>query len=143
MMNVEPFLIFNGNCEEAFTFYESVFGVKKMQLMRYSEIPESDKKHVPKEDMNRVVYVGLPVSKTTVLMGCDSQSNMPATFGDNVSLTINLESRQEAEHTFKKLSEGGKIIMPLGKTFFADLYAMFTDKFGINWMVMYMSAEKK
>lgn len=110
--------------------------------MKYKEAPESDKKHLAEKDMNRVMYADLPVSKGIILMGSDAPSDMPVKAGDNISLTISAESREETEHLFKKLSEGGKVTMPLGKTFFAELYAMFTDKFGINWMIMYMPEQK-
>lgn len=143
MRSLEPYLIFNGNCREAFTFYESVFDVKIAYMMRYGEMPGSDRKDMSEKDMERLVHVLLPVSKNVSLMGSDSPGDMPAKTGDNVALTINVESRQEAEHLYKKLSQGGKIMMPLGKTFFAELYAMFTDKFGVNWMILYMQEQKK
>ncbi|MDU1892367.1 MAG: VOC family protein [Dysgonomonas sp.] len=137
MKNVEPYLIFNGNCEKAFTFYESVFDVKITGIMKYKDIPEEAKKNVAASDMERIIHVLLPISNQVSLMGSDSSGNMEATVGDNVSLTINAENETEARRIFNKLSEGGKVTMPLEKTFFADLYAMFTDKFGINWMVIY------
>ncbi|MDR2038575.1 MAG: VOC family protein [Bacteroidales bacterium] len=136
MKSVEPYLIFNGNCEEAFTFYQSVFG-GDMKIMRFRDMPEKDKKNVPQADMDRVVHVLLPVSKAVSLMGSDSLSSMKMKTGDNVALTLNVESRTEAEQIFGKLSGGGKVTMPLGKTFWAELYGMVTDRFGINWMVNY------
>ena len=137
MKNIEPYLIFDGNCEKAFTFYESVFGVKIAAIMKYKDMPAEEKKGISELDMERVIHVLLPVSNKVSLMGSDSHSNMKTYAGDNVSLTLNVESETEAHLIFEKLSEGGKVTMPLGKTFFADLYAMFTDKFGIHWMIIY------
>lgn len=137
MKNIEPYLIFNGNCKKAFTFYESVFGVKIAAIMKYKDMPAEAQKDVSASDMERIVHVLLPVSNTVSLMGSDSPSSMKMQVGDNVSLTLNIESEDEARRVFDKLSEDGEVTMPLGKTFFADLYAMFTDKFGIHWMIIY------
>lgn len=137
MKNIEPYLIFDGNCEKVFTFYESVFEVKIAGIMKYKDMPEEAKKDIPESDMERVVHVLLPVSDKVSLMGSDASGNMKTTVGDNVSLTLNMESETEAHRIFENLSAGGKVTMPLAKTFFADLYAMFTDKFGIHWMIIY------
>lgn len=141
MKNVEPYLIFNGNCEEAFTFYEAVFGVKMKFISRYKDLPDTEKADVSEADMNRIVHALLPVSEKVYIMGSDSPSNWETKFGDNISLSLNVESEEEAKRLFEKLSEGGKVSMPLQKTFWAELYAMFTDKFGINWMINYIPGE--
>ena len=138
MKSVEPYLVFNGNCEEAFAFYESVFGVKNAFISRYKDLPAEDKKEISEADMDRIVHVLLPVSKNVSLMGSDAPSGMTMNMGDNISLTLNVESEAEAQNIFEKLSEGGKVTMPLEKTFWAELYAMLTDKFGIYWMINYM-----
>lgn len=137
--SVEPYLNFNGNCEEAFKFYESVFDVKIVFISKYKDLPKDEMKNIPMTDMEKVLHVLLPISKNVSLMGSDSPSNMKTTMGNSVSLTLNISSREKAKTIFKKLSEGGKTIMPLEKTFWADLYAMFTDKFGIYWMINYVA----
>ncbi len=142
MKNVEPYLNFNGNCEEAFTFYQSVFDAKIAAIIRYKDMPAEARKDVRESDMERIIHVLLPVSKDVSLMGSDWPGNMKTKAGDNISLTLNVESEAEAHRIFDKLSAGGKVTMPLAKTFFADLYAMLTDKFGIHWMVMYAKAKK-
>ena len=141
MKNVEPYLIFNGNCEQAFTFYQSVFGGKLM-IMKYRDMPEQEKQHVPAGDMDRVIHVLLRVNDATAIMGSDSPSNAPIHPGDNVFHTLNMEDTEEAKTVYEKLSAGGKVTMPLGKTFFADQYAMFSDKFGIHWMIMYSAGKQ-
>lgn len=141
MKSVEPYLNFNGNCEEVFTFYESVFDVKIASIMHYKDMPADAMKDVAEADMNRVVHVLLPISDKVSLMGSDAPSNMKMKMGDNVSLTLNVESEAEAHRIFDSLSAGGRVIMPLDKTFWADLYAMFTDKFGINWMINFIKGK--
>lgn len=144
MKNIEPYLIFNGNCEEAFNFYKSVFETEIPFMLRYKDMPKDmpDNHNIPEADMNRILHIILPVSKEVSIMGSDSPSSMENIKGNNISLTLNVENETEAKRVFEKLSEGGEISMPLQKTFWADLYAMFTDQFGINWMINYM-AEKK
>lgn len=141
MKNLEPNLIFNGNCEKAFIFYESVFDAKIAALIRYKDMPAEAKKDVSEADLERIIHVLLPINDKIAIMGSDAPSSMKTQVGDNVSLTLNVESEEEARRIFDKLSEGGEITMPLGKTFFADLYAMFTDKFGIHWMIIYMKGK--
>jgi len=138
MKNLEPNLTFNGDCEKAFTFYASVFETKIAALLRYKDIPAEAKKDISEADMERVIHVLLHINDNIAIMGADAPGSMKVQVGENVSLTLNASSETEARHIFDKLSAGGKVTLPLGKTFFADLYAMFTDKFGINWMILYM-----
>lgn len=142
MKNIEPYLIFNGNCEEAFAFYESVFGVKMRFISRYKDLPDAEKANIPPADMNKILHTLLPVSDNVYIMGSDSPVNRKITFGDNVSLTLNAESEEEAKYLFEKLSEEGNVTMPLQKTFWAELYAMITDKFGIHWMINYIPGQE-
>ena len=83
------------------------------------------------------MHVSLPISKETILMGSDSTVESRVAMGQNISISINTESEEEANKIFNGLSAGGKIIMPLEKTFWGALFAMFIDKFGIGWMVNY------
>ena len=142
MKNVEPYLNFNGNCQEAFTFYESVFDVKIASMIKYKDMPSEAKKDISEADMERIIHVLLPISAEVSLMGSDWPSGMKTKNGDNISLTLNVESETEARRIFDKLSVGGEVTIPLEQTFFADLYAMFTDKYGIHWMIIYMKGKK-
>lgn len=136
MKNAEPYLIFDGNCAKAFAFYETVFNAKTASITYYKDIP-STTEEISADDMERVVHVILPISKEVSLMGADCTTKMKNTVGDNVWLTLNAESADEAREVFERLSENGKIVMPLEKTFWAELYGMLTDKFGICWMINY------
>lgn len=138
MRSVEPYLIFNGNCKEAFAFYETVFEVNAAFTSRYIDLPQNERANIAEKDMDRIVHIILPVSDKVSLMGADAPSNMPTVVGENVSLTLNTGSSAEAKRIFEQLSAGGDVKMPLQKTFWAELYAMFTDKFGIHWMINYI-----
>lgn len=137
MAQVNPYLTFNGNCEEAFTFYKSVFGGEFPYIGRFKDMPSD--KPLPPEAADLIMHVSLPISKETTIMGSDSSEAFGhvTKMGDNISLSINTESEEEATRLFNALSAGGKITMPLGKTFWGAYFGMFTDKFGINWMVNY------
>lgn len=136
MTSINPYLIFNGNCEEAFLFYQSVFGGEIPYIGKFKDMPIDD--NSPKlsdADANKVMHVCLPVGGI-MLMGSDSNDVSGAvTFGSNVSISINVESTEEADRIFNGLSAGGNPFMPMSKTFWGAYFGMFVDKFGIHWMV--------
>jgi PhnB protein len=135
MATVNPYLMFNGNCEEAFLFYKSVFGGEFTHMGRYKEAPEDGGEKLSEEQENKIMHVSLPIGNT-VLMGSDSHPRYgDVGFGDNFSISINVESTEEADKIFNGLSAGAKIEMPLNKTFWGAYFGMLKDKFGIGWMV--------
>lgn len=138
MATTNTYLNFNGNCEEAFLFYKSVFGGDFSYLGRFGEMPESEDYKVPEADKNKIMHVGLPIG-SSVLMGSDTGGEWSPTFvlGNNFSISINADSKQEADRLFTALAAGGKITMPLANTFWGDYFGMLTDKFGINWMMSF------
>lgn len=138
MKAVNPYLIFNGNCEEAFNFYKSVFGGEFQYLGRFSEMPASECKDLPKEALNKIMHVSLPIGKETLLMGSDVNPNMEQVkFGQNISLSISTSSKEEAETVFNSLSKGGKVTMPLQDTFWGSYFGMLEDKYKFVWMIGY------
>lgn len=140
MAIVNVYLTFNGNCEEAFNFYKSVFGGEFPYIGRFGDMPPSeDGKQVSEEEKNKIMHVSLPISGETMLMGSDVGGEWSSNFkeGNNFSLSLNANSREEAEKLFNALSEGGMVTMPLEDTFWGAYFGMWTDKFGINWMVNY------
>lgn len=140
MTTVNVYLTFNGNCEEAFTFYKSVFGGEFSYLGRFKDMPpQPGQKAMPESDGNKIMHVSLPVSKETVLMGSDTGGEWASSFkqGNNFSISINAESKEAADNFFQQLSAGGQAIMPMNNTFWGSYFGMLTDKFGINWMVSY------
>lgn len=136
MATINPYLGFSGNCEEAFNFYKAAFGGAFAILSRFKDVPEGMPTH--QDESNLILHVSLPIGNGYVLMGSDRpQSIGPSTIGDNFSISINTESEEEATKLFHALSAGGKVVMPLQKTFWAAYFGMFTDKFGVQWMVNY------
>lgn len=136
MFVIEPYLIFDGNCEEAFHFYRSVFGGEFDVIMRYKELPEHAEE-VPENYREKIMHAALPVGEI-YLMGSDAGPGTPDTVvGNNVYLVLSMNDEDEARRVYGELSEGGKVGMALQQTFYAELYAMLTDKFGINWMINY------
>ena len=143
MASVHPYLNFNGNTEEAFNFYLSVFGGEFTTLQRFENIP-SDVPIPPGSNPDKIMHVALPIGKETVLMGSDvPESIPPVTMGTNFCISINAESEEDAQRLFNGLSAGGQVTMPLDKTFWGAYFGMFTDKFGIQWMVNYDYRQEK
>jgi PhnB protein len=136
MTTVNPYLIFNGNCEAAFLFYQSVFGGEFPYMGKFKDMPADD--NSPKlsaEDGERIMHVSLPIGNT-VLMGSDSNSQSgDVVMGANVSISINTDSRSQSDRLFNGLSAGGNPFMPMSNTFWGAYFGMFIDKFGIHWMV--------
>ncbi len=136
MATVHPYLVFNGNCEEAFTLYKSVFGGEWM-MMKFKDAPTGP--GMPDSSAgNLVMHVSLPISKETSLMGSDANPTMGAvTMGQHLSISVGTDSKEEADKIFNGLSAGGKITMPIQDTFWGAYFGMLEDKFGFIWMVNY------
>lgn len=139
---ISPSLSFNGNCEEAFNFYKSVFGGEFSYVGRYKEMPSDQP--IPDSEKEKIMHISYPIDEKTTLMGGDTSEILGGPsikFGDNISLVISPESEEDAKRIFNALSEGGEIEMPLEKTFWNALFGSFTDRFGISWMVNYQYGE--
>ena len=137
MKSINPYLIFNGNAEEAFEFYQSVFGGKIFK-MRFSEMPGTA--DMQDEDQNKLAHVALEIAgKDQILMASDAGIGHEATIlkNGNYYLSLEPESAEEAESIYNQLSKDGKVFMPLDETDWAEKFAMFADKFGIQWMINY------
>lgn len=140
MASINPYLTFAGNCEEAFNFYKSVFGGEFPFFGRFKDMPPMESEGCgPMSDQegNKVMHVSLLIGKNSILMGSDSSEawGQSAVAGNNFSISVNADSREEADRLFNGLSAGGKVTMPMDKTFWDAYFGMFTDKFGIQWMV--------
>lgn len=144
MATTNTYLNFNGNCEEAFNFYKSVFGGAFTYIGRFGGMPETEEYKVPETDKNKIMHVSLPIG-TSVLMGSDCGGEWAPMFkqGNNFSVSVTADSKEEAERIFNALSASGQITMPLANTFWGDYFGMLTDKFGINWMMSYNEQQKK
>ncbi|MCM8568526.1 VOC family protein [Gramella jeungdoensis] len=137
---VNIYLTFNGDCKEAFDFYKSVFGGEYTNISTFGDMPpQEDMPPISNEDKDKIMHVSLPISKETMLMGSDTGGEWAKNFkkGNNFSISVNTASKQDADRIFNKLSDGGKITMPMDNTFWGSYFGMFSDKFGINWMVSF------
>lgn len=137
MANFNPYLNFNGNTEEAFNFYKSVFGGEFAMLMRFRDVPGNE--NLPAEVQNKIMHIALPVGNGNMLMATDSLESMGQKLivGNNHYFMLGAGSKEEADDLFAKLSVNGKIEMPLQDTFWGAYYGAFTDQFGIQWMIDY------
>lgn len=144
MTTINTYLTFNGNCEEAFIFYKSVFGGEFDHIGKFKDMPDNPKFPIAETDKEKVMHVSFPIGNT-VLMGSDTGGEWSSSFtqGNNFSVSINTDSQAEADRLFLKLSENGKITMPMNKTFWGSYFGMFTDKFGIQWMVSFDTDNRK
>jgi PhnB protein len=139
MAQVNPYINFNGNCEEAFNFYKSVFGGEFPYVGKFKDMPAGEGEMSAGTDPEKIMHISLPISKETILMGSDVGGEWAthSVVGNNIQLSINAETEEEGNKIFNALAEGGRVNMPLEKTFWGALFGMLTDKFGINWMVNY------
>jgi len=134
MAAVHPYVHFNGTAEEAFGFYKKAFGTEYSTFQRYKDVPsEAQVNNSP--DSERILHISLPVGDGTILMGSDIPSSFPAVKGDNFFVSIQTATEEETKRLYAALSEGGTVLMPLEKTFFASWFAMFIDRFGTRWMI--------
>lgn len=127
-----PHLFFDGQAEEAFLYYQSVFGGELM-MHRYKEAPGDN---TPEEYKERLMHASLPLNSTTVLMGADwHPAAGPIDTGNSFAVYIAADSREQVDEFFKALSDGGRVNMPVADTFWGSYFGMATDKFGIDWMI--------
>ncbi len=135
-MALNAYLTFDGNCREAFELYRTVFGGEFSVLQTFADGPPD--MPVAEADKSRVMHVSLPVG-SSVLMGSDrtAASEPPLVAGNNFSIAIEGRSREHCDEVFARLSEGGSVQMPLQETFWGAYYGLWTDRFGISWMVNY------
>ncbi|GEO21626.1 VOC family protein [Cyclobacterium qasimii] len=143
MAKISTYLNFNGNCEEAFNFYKTVFGGEFTFIGRFEEMPESDDYSIPEADKNKIMHVSLPIG-TSILMGSDVGGDWATSFkqGNNFLVSINADSKEEADRLFNALGEEGQITTPLHNSFWGDYFGMLKDKFGIAWMMSFNDQQK-
>ena len=139
MATINPYLTFNGNCEKAFLFYKSVFGGEFSYLGRFIEMPPMDGKTINPADAEKIMHVSLPISNETILYGSDATEEYGGTVqaGTNFSISVNIDSKEEADKIFNGLSAGANVTTPLHQAFWGAYFGMLTDQFGVHWMVNY------
>jgi PhnB protein len=133
-MQLQPYLFFDGRCEEAIEFYEKVLGADVTMLMRFKDSPEPHQPDmIPPGSEEKVMHATFRIGESTVLASDGRCQGKPKFDGFALSLTVKDDA--EAERLFKALGEGGEVQMPLTKTFFSSRFGMVADRFGVSWMV--------
>lgn len=138
MANINPHVHFNGNAEEAFLFYKSVFGGEVKNLVRFKEL-SSEGFTFPEDELNKIMHISLPIGNSSVLTGSDVPSILGiVSENENRSkITITADSKEEADDLFNGLSDGGTVEMPIGNSPWCSYFGAFRDKYGIEWMIEY------
>jgi PhnB protein len=138
MSTINPWINFNGNAEEAFTFYKSVFGREFSKLVRFKDIASTEFQ-VSKKEENKIMYIALPIGKNTMLIAND----VPEVLGkvneneNRSKILVSTDSKEEADRLFHDLSNGGEVEGPMGMGPWGSYAGMFRDKYGIEWIIEY------
>ena len=138
MAQINPYIHFNGNAEEAFTFYKSVFGGDFERTVRFKEFL-SPEHPVSEKEANKIMHIALPIGKNDVLMGSDTPEFM-GKHNENETrskISIHADNKEEADKLFNGLSSGGQVEMPIADSPWGSYFGMFRDKYGIEWMVSF------
>lgn len=136
MTTLNPWINFNGNAEEAFTFYKSVFGGEFMKVVRFKDLASANYKPAEKEE-NKIMYIALPIGKSNILIAND----VPEIMGrvnereNRSKILVNAESKEEADRLFNGLSAGGEVEGAMGESPWGSYAGMFRDKYGIEWII--------
>jgi PhnB protein len=134
-MQVQPYLFFDGRCDEAVEFYRSKLGAEVTMLMRFKDSPEPHQPGmVPPGSENKVMHTSFRIGDTTVMASDGRCLGRPSFQGFSLSLTVPNDA--EAERLFASLGDGGQVQMPLAKTFFSSRFGMVADRFGVSWMII-------
>ena len=133
-MNVQPYVFFDGKCEEALEFYKGAVGAKVDMMMRFKEAPAEMQGQMSPGSKDKVMHAAFKIGDTQILASDGECHGKPEFKG--VTLTINANSDAEAEKLFGALGKGGQVTMPMTETFFATRFGILADKFGVSWMVL-------
>lgn len=132
---INPYINFNGNAEEAFTFYKSVFGGEFTKVIRFKELA-SPEFPIPEKELNKIMRIALPIGKNLLIANDVPEQMGKVSENENRSkISISVESREEADRIFNGLSEGGTVEMAMGESPWGSYFGMFRDKYGIEWTV--------
>jgi PhnB protein len=134
-MKVNPYLFFDGRCEEAIDFYKRTLGAEVLMLMRFNESPDPPPPGmVAPGSENKIMHAAMRIGETEVMASDGRAMGKPEFKG--VSLSLSASSEAEADRLFNALADGGQVQMPIGKTFFSPRFGMVADRFGVSWMVV-------
>ena len=131
---IQPYLFFDGKCEEAIEFYKKALGAEVVMLMRFKDSPEPTPPGCGPVDSSKVMHAQFRIGETVIMASDGRATGQPKFDGFALSLTVKTEA--EADQAFTALANGGKVEMPLAKTFFSARFGMVKDKFGVFWMIL-------
>ncbi len=135
MKAVNVYLTFDGNCEGAFNFYKAVFNGEFDMFSRFNEMPPDPNFQLAEDQADKIMHVSMRIGDNIVIMGSDPGGGSPLTIGNNFSIAIEADSKEEVDGLYAKLSEGGEASMPPAQMFWGAYFGLCRDKFDINWMV--------
>ena len=138
-MPVQPYLFFDGQCEEALAFYRRALGAEDVMMMRWKDMPDQAACPPDPANADKIMHAQFRIGGTEVMASDGNCQGQPKFEGFSLSLTVRDEA--EAERLFNALADGGQVRMPLSQTFFSPRFGMVTDRFGVSWMVHVASAE--
>lgn len=133
-MHVQPYLFFDGRCDEAIEFYRHALKAEVLMVMRFKDSPEPPTATLAPGSENKVMHASLRVGQTTVMLSDGRNQGKPRFEG--FSLSLDVATKVEGEQLFAALAEGGQVQMPLTQTFFSPLFGMVADRFGVSWMII-------
>jgi len=133
-MHIQPYLFFEGRCEEAIEFYRNALGAEVQMMLRFKDLPEGEPGMVPPGSADKIMHASLNIGQTKVLASDGRCSGTPGFAGFSLSLTA--ADAAEAQRVFAALEDGGQVVMPLARTFFSPQFGMARDRFGVQWMVI-------
>lgn len=137
-MKLSTHVAYNGNCEEAFNFYKSIFGGEFDTVQRNKDIPVGVPSPAGDNEAEKILHISLPIGNGSMLMGCD----IPAAFGEatrsnSFNISVSTDSEAETERIYNGLLAGGKVNVPLDKTFWGAYFGIVVDRYGVQWMISY------
>lgn len=133
-ISLNVYLVTDGNGKEAVAFYKEVFNAEVLAIQTFGEGPSSPDHPIPPEAKDRIMHASLQIGGS-LLMLSDTFPGMPHVIGNNISVTVNTDTADEAKHIFNKLEEGGEVKMPIQETFWSPAYGMVTDKYGVQFQI--------
>lgn len=134
-MQIQPYLVYEGRCEEALEFYKKALGAEVLMLMRFKDNPEPPPGSTPNPEIqNKVMHASIRIGDSTIMMSDGRCQSKPDFQG--FALTLSPSSEAEADRLFAALADGGSVRMPLARTFFSPRFGMLADRFGVGWMVI-------
>lgn len=139
MVTIDPYINFNGNAEDAFAFYKSVFGGEYEEVIRFKDLA-SPEFHVPEHEANKILRIVLPIGASRLIANDVPEALGPVNEHENRSkIAVNTESREQADRIFAGLTQGGSIEMPMDESPWGTYFGMFRDKYGIEWTIEFSS----